>query len=301
MIGVILLGFGGPNSLDDVEPFLRNVFSGKKVPPLLIEKTQERYRAIGGRSPYLEITERQARALEHQLNRNRDTFKVYVGMYNSSPLIEETVDQILGEGLRKIIAISLSPHYSKATTGSYFKKLKETLAEKKTRCNVVYVRSWCDQSLYLEALAEKINDGLKKVSEEERAKVELIFSAHSLPESLTKEDDPYVEQLRETIEGVLEIIGDFSWHLAFQSKGREGRWLEPEVDSVLEDLARRNRETVLLVPIGFIADHIETLYDIDIVYRRKAQELGLVFFRSASLNDSPRLIEALTDVVKGVR
>lgn len=298
-IGVVLLGFGGPTSLDDVKPFLTNVFGGREVPPLVVEKTIERYQTIGGRSPYLEITSKQAKALENQLNQGKDTFKVYIGMYHSSPLITETVEEISKDGIEKLIALSLSPHYSKATTGSYFEKLKQALTEREVSCEVTYVRSWCDHPLYLEALAEKIAESLRRFSEEERDKVELIFSAHSLPEGLIAEGDPYVEQLRRTIEGVLKLIGSFPSHLAFQSKGREGKWLEPNVDFVLEDLVRRNGKIVLLVPIGFISDHIETLYDIDIVYRRKAEELGLVFLRSASLNDSPKLIEALADVVEG--
>lgn len=302
MVAVLLLGFGGPDSLEAVEPFLENLFSDPELAKKRAESVIERYRQIGGRSPLLEITRMQAQALERRLNEGGGAFKVFIGMRYWHPFIEEAVQEILGEGINRIIALSLSPHYARTTTGSSFKELRRILAGLRADLEVTYVDSWYDHPAYLDAWAEKIEAGFAQFSEEQRGKVQLIFTAHSLPKAFIESGDAYLKQLKATIAGVIKRIGQVSWHLSFQSRTGPGEWLEPETDFVLDELAKKGYHEVLMVPISFISDHVEILYDIDIVYRKHAQSIGITAFRrTESLNASPKFIEALAQIVKDRR
>lgn len=298
-IGVLLLGFGGPDSLKAVEPFLENLFSDPERAKQRAQSVIERYKQIGGNSPLLKITRKQAQALEERLNEGGGDFKVFIGMRYWHPFIEEAVQEIFREGINRIIALSLSPHYARTTTGSSFKELKRVLANLKADLEVTYVNSWYDHPAYLDALAEKIEAGLSQFSEEQRKKVQLIFTAHSLPKAFVETGDPYLNQLKATIAGVLKRISPVSWRLSFQSRTGPGEWLEPETNFVLDELAKKGYHEVLMVPISFISDHVEILYDIDIVYRKQAQSKGITAFRrTESLNASPKFIEALAQIVR---
>lgn len=297
--GVLLLGYGAPDSIEAIEPFLTNLMEERRPLGEQLEKIKERYRLIGGESPLLEITQKQARALEETLGEKGVASKVYVGMRYWHPLIEETVDEILAEGVKKIIALSLSPHYSRTTTGAYFKELDRVIAEKAPDLLIVKASDWYTHPLFSQAIAEKIQEGMEKFSEDIRSDIEVVFSAHSLPKRFVEEGDSYVDQLQETLKGVLTLVSLQNWRLAYQSsrRGTGEEWLGPDIETVLEELAKAGRHKVLLVPIGFTADHIETLYDIDIALRQKAFDLGLDFHRTAALNDSSIFIAALADVV----
>ncbi|MFZ3063114.1 MAG: ferrochelatase [Actinomycetota bacterium] len=296
MIGVLLLGFGGPDSLEAVEPFLRNL-TGRKISPAQLEKTIERYKLIGGRSPLLDITRKQAEVLEKYLNADDGNFKVYIGMRYWHPFIKDTLEAMVRDGVSRIIALSLSPFESRTTTGAYFAEVERALSELGVNLGVTYVSGWYNHPLYIDAVGEKVEEGLAWFGGS-RGEVQIIFSVHSLPQKFIEEGDPYVEQVEQTVRDVVRVVEPVSWHLAFQSRGGgPGEWLEPEVNSVLEDLVRKEYKKVLLVPIGFVSDHIETLYDIDIVYRKKAESLGMTFHRSESLNASPKFVDALTQIV----
>lgn len=298
MKALLLLVFGGPRSLEEVEFLLTRLFRGRRPSPEQLEKVKDRYRLIGGCSPLPDITWKQAESLEKELRARGYPFKAYVGMRYCHPLIEDTLGQILNDGLKEIIAIPMAPFQSRASTGAYneeVNRVNETLGRE---FRVSFVKAWHCHPLFLEAVREKIEEGLNDFSPDERKRVHLIFTAHSLPKSMVL-NDPYVEEIEESVKAVIDKIDRRPWHIAFQSKGAgPEEWIGPDVESVLLGLASQNVREVLIVPIGFVSDHIEVLYDIDIAFRKKAESLGMVLKRSPSLNTSEKFLEALATVVE---
>lgn len=298
-IAVLLLGFGAPDSPLAIEPFLRNVFSHAKVEITdeKIRETHRKYELIGGSSPLLKITREQASLLEKKLNSEGGNFKVYIGMRYWHPFIHETVKEIINDEITNIIALSLSPFYSKITTGSNIRELKRVLSKYEKEIKITYIDSWYDNRSYLNALSEKLREGLSLFPEDRRSNVQVIFSAHSLPKKVIEEGDPYLRQLKTTINEVIKQTGPISWHLSFQSRGASGEWLEPETDVLIEKLAEKNCREILLVPISFISDNIEILYDIDIVFQKLAESRGITLCRTSCFNSSPEFIDVLHNVV----
>lgn len=312
MIGIILLNLGGPDSLEAIRPFLYNLFSDRDIirlgPSFLqkplasfisktrSKKTMAMYAMIGGKSPILEITKTQAASLESVLNSSLIThnsslpFKVYIGMRYWHPFIEDTVDKMQKDGIKSILALGLYPHYSIATTGSSEKIFKE--AAEKRHMDYFCAPSWFNHPLYIDALVEKIEARMKDFDN----KPVVLFSAHSLPQKFIDEGDPYVNEIKGTIEAVAKKI-DIQWHLSYQSKSGPVEWIEPSTDQMLHELAGKGVKDLLVVPVSFVSDHIETLYEIDILYKDMAHELGINLKRAESLNTSPKFIEALRDIV----
>ena len=298
MKALFLLAFGGPRSLDEVEIFLTRLFKGRKPSPEQLERVKERYRLIGGFSPLPEITWGQAKALEERLNAKGYPFKSYVGMRYGHPLIEETLREILRDGIREVIAIPMAPFQSRESTGAYIEEVNRVQKNIGVGMEISFIEGWHLHPLFLEVVREKIREGLMEFTPEERKRVHLIFTAHSLPKT-TIESDPYANDFEASVKGVLEGIGPLKCHIAFQSKGGgPEEWMGPDVEFVLKELSEKNVREVLMVPIGFVSDHIEILYDIDILYREKAESLGMVLKRAPSLNLSRRFIEALSNVVE---
>ena len=298
MKAILLLAFGGPRSLDEVEPFLTRLFRGRKPSSEQLERVKERYRLIGGFSPLPEITLKQAKALESSLEAKGYPFKSYVGMRYGHPLIEETLKKILQDGIQEVIALPMAPFRSRASTGAYIEEVNQLRKSIGEKMEISFVEGWHLHPLFLGAIREKIEEGLMQFTPEKRKKVHLIFSAHSLPSSLVK-NDPYVEDMEESVREVLKKVEPLPWHIAFQSRGMgPEEWLGPDVESLLTELSRRKVREVLVVPIGFVSDHIEVLYDIDILYRGKAESMGMMLQRTASLNFSERFIEALAAIVE---
>ena len=305
MRALLLLAFGGPRSLEEVEFFLARLFQGRKPSPEQLEKVKERYRFIGGSSPLLPITQGQAKGLEERINAKGHRFKSYVGMRYSHPLIEETLEEILNEGIREVIALPMAPFQSRASTGAYIEEVNRVKKSLGKEIVISFITGWYSHPLFLQAIRERIQEGLVQFSTEERKRVHLIFTAHSLPKSII-EQDPYAKELKTCVKGVLEGFDPFPWHMAFQSKGGGSEeWAGPDVESILKDLSNQTVREILIVPIGFVSDHIEILYDIDIFYRKKAESLGMVLKRSPSLNISETFLDALASVVeeriKGVK
>jgi ferrochelatase len=295
-IGVLLMAFGGPSSAKEVKPFLQKVLD-RGVPAQRLQEAKRRYRLIGGCSPLPEITLRQANALENNLNAQDPRFKVYVGMRHWHPFIAETLGEILRDGIRRVIALSLSPYQSKMSTEPYVVELQRAIAASKGEIEVSIVKGWNTHPLFLQALAEKLKEGLFQFPVEVRHRVYIIFSAHSLPKKGII-GDSYVEQIEGTIRGIVGITGPLPWRLAFQSReGKPRDWLDPEVSAVLQELMREGHRDVLMVPVGFVSDNLETFYDIDILYKQQAESMGMLFRRSPSLNDSDKFIEALFHIV----
>ncbi len=309
-IGILLLNLGGPDSLRAVRPFLYNLFSDRKIiklgPPFLQKplawllsslrsaKTEEMYRLIGGKSPLPGITAAQADALERSLNdpqvAPRTSFRVYVGMRYWHPFIGDTVRQMHGEGIRSVLAISLYPHYSLATTGSAVETFQEVMRGFPMESSVI--SSWYDHPRYVDALAENIKKGLDLLG----GSADVLFSAHSLPMSIVKAGDPYVSHIEATIHEVVKRTA-CRWHLSYQSKSGPVKWLEPSTEEKIKELAGGGVKSVLVVPISFVSDHIETLYEIDILYKRQAEAAGMKLLRAESLNTNPLFIAALKDMV----
>ena len=298
MKALLLLAFGGPRSLGEVEPFLTRLFRGRKPSPEQLEKVKERYRLIGGGSPLPEITFKQAKALENSLNSKGYQIKSYVGMRYGHPLIEETLKEILEDGIHEVIALPMAPFRSRASTGAYIEEVNQVRRNMGEKIEISFVEGWHLHPLFIESVREKIEEGLTQFTPEEREIVHLIFSAHSLPNSLVV-NDPYVNDMEESVREVLKRIEPFSWNIAFQSRGMgPEEWLGPDVESVLEKLSKKKIREVLIVPIGFVSDHIEILYDIDILYRDKAKLLGMQLKRTPSLNFFKGFIEALAAIVE---
>ncbi|MGZ3560204.1 MAG: ferrochelatase, partial [Thermodesulfobacteriota bacterium] len=276
MKALLLLAFGGPRSLDEVEPFLNRLFRGRTPSTEQLERVKERYRLIGGRSPLPEITSKQAKALEGNLNSKGCRFTSYVGMRYGHPLIEETLKEILRDGIREVIALPMTPFRSSASTGAYIEEVSHIRKNIGEEIEISFVMGWHLHPLFLEAIQEKIEEGLTQFTPGERKRVHLIFSAHSLPKWLV-ENEPYVRDMEESVREVVERLEPRPWHIAFQSKGTgPEEWLGPDVESVLTELSQQKVREVLIVPIGFVADHIEVLYDIDVLFQRKAESIGMV-------------------------
>ncbi len=202
------------------------------------------------------------------------------------------------EGIREIVALPMSPLRSRGSTGAYIEEMNRVAADRKEMLKVSFVEGWHQSPLFLDAVREKVKEGLSEFAPERRSRVHLLFTAHSLPRSII-ENDPYVQDMKESVEGVLKGFEDQPWSIAYQSKGGgPEEWVGPDVESVLTELATEGVRDVLVVPIGFVADHIEILYDIDILFQEKARSLGMVLKRTESLNTSEKFILALSAAVE---
>jgi ferrochelatase len=298
-LAVLLMAYGGPHKLDDVEPYLLDVRGGRPVSAELVHEIRERYRTIGGRSPLLELTRRQARALERRLAAGPRAARVYVGMRHWSPTLRDALGEMVRDGVEQAVAIAMAPQYSPMSVGAYLRKLDAARRETGLDIDWRIVESWCEDPLLAEAFAWKIRKSLDGLSRAEREGLVLVFTAHSLPERILAEGDPYPAEVRRTIDAVLERLPPVEWRQAWQSQGQTGEpWLGPEAGDVMRQLAREGHSSVLMAPIGFLCDHVEILYDIDVLYRKLASELGMSFQRTESLNDDPLLVEALAAIVE---
>ena len=289
-VAVLLMAYGGPGSLDDVEPYLQDVRGGRPTAPELVAEIRSRYARIGGRSPIRERTDAQAEALGHALG---PAWPVYVGMRHWHPFIQETVERIVADGQARVVAIALAPHYSALSVGAYEQKL---LAAAQGRLELALVRSWGDHPKFLEAVAERVKQALQRFPAP--SAVQVLFTAHSLPQRILAAGDPYADELQASAAAVAKLAGVHEWRFAFQSAGATREpWLGPEAGAVITELAA-TRQNFLIVPIGFVSDHVEVLYDVDVAYRGLTERLGVRLERTDSLNDDPLLVAALADLAR---
>jgi ferrochelatase len=290
---IILIALGGPRSLDEVGPFMA-AFMGRPAPPPVVSAVVERYKLIGNKSPLPEIVKAQASALETILGIN---YRVYEGFRFSQPSIPESFDRAIKNGATSVIGLSMSPYETEVTTGAYrngFESIQHGSIKK------TFIPSWHDNEFFIKAWQERIADGLKRFSDEQRKNAVVIFTSHGIPLKYITAGDPYQKQIEESVKLVIHGLDVKHWRIAWQSKGTRSTepWLEPDVETTLDEIAREGFKAVLEVPIGFTCDHLETLYDIDIVHRAHATKLGVAFERAESLHTSPMFIKALADVVK---
>jgi len=296
---LFLMAHGAPNSVADIPLYLKNIRGGTDSSPEVIAMIQKRYEKIGGSSPMLAITRGQARALEKFINRDRPEFKVYFGMRNWNPTIREAVRRMVDDGMKKVFAICLAPQYSTWSTERYFKSFKDSLREYQAEgLDVHYISSWCDHPCLTDAFAEKYEQAIEELRKKGRDRVYTIFTVHSIPSFSLEEGDPYAGEYEKTVRRIVERVQPYRWYMAYQSQGMiPVPWLGPTVEATLDKIARYGSKTVLVVPVGFVSDHIEILYDIDIDFKEYAKERKLDLYRTESLNLSPRFIEALAAVV----
>lgn len=298
-IGVLMMAYGGPDSLDEVPGYLADVRSGRPTPRAVVEEITEHYRLIGGRSPLRARSESQRAALAARLDPS--LFRCYLGMRHWSPWIEEVVPAMAEEGITHAVAVVLAPHYSRMNTERYFQKVDAGSALSGTAIEFARVRSYHDAPPLIEALSRRVREGIDRWPTEEREKVHVVFCAHSLPARVMADGDPYDGQLRETARLVAARSGlpDTRWSWSYMSAGRSPEpWLGPDLRDHLSEIAARGVHDVVCVPVGFVADHVEVLHDIDIEAQAKARELGVRLEHPVSLNDDPLFIEALAVAVE---
>jgi ferrochelatase len=288
---VLLLAHGAPERLDDVEPYLEFVRGGRPLAPEIVHEIKQRYVEIGGSSPLLARTLEQAQALEETLRSDGFDVSVYVGMRNWHPFIKETMARMKDDGMDRIVAICMAPQYSKMSVGFYFRRLQEAKLELQLRSEVLWTKSFHAHPLLIEAFYERLMPLLsgRKV----------LFTAHSLPEKILADGDPYDKEVRATAAGVAQRAGLKDWDFAYQSQGMtEDKWLGPTVESRIDEYARHGLREFVLAPLGFVCDHVEILYDVDVFFRKYARERGINLFRPESLNACPTFIAALAAVVR---
>ena len=292
-VAVILIALGGPQSLRDVEPFM-TAFMGRPAPPVIVSAVVNRYKLIGGKSPLPELVKAQAKALEKVLGSG---FRIYEGFKYSHPTIAESFKKAIDDGATHVIGVSLSPYQTSVTTGAY-QSAFEPLGDNTTK--KTFIVSWHDNHFFIDAWRERVQEGLNGFRNEQPKDAAVIFTSHSIPLRCITSGDPYQQQIEETVRLVINGLNVKHWNIAWQSKGVRTTepWLEPAVESTLFKIRQDGYTAVLEVPIGFTCDHLEILYDIDIVHRMYAQKLGLQFARTPSLNTSATFINALADIVK---
>jgi ferrochelatase len=293
------MAMGGPDRLENVEPYLKDVRGGRETPPELVQEITERYRATGGKSPVLAITREVARKLEQRLNGpGGERYRCYVGLRHWHPFIKEAYVEMLDDFPERIIGLCMAPQYSSLSIGAYRKKVDEARAELGDQTPFSLVTSWHRHPLLVSTITENIQETLQKFTADVRSKVPVLFTAHSLPERIVVMNDPYPEEVKATAAAVIERLGGHPTRFAYQSQGRSGeKWLGPTVEDIVAELAASGHRQVLVAPIGFICDHVETLFDIDIELKRLAESKGMQLERIPMLNASPALVDILVSVL----
>lgn len=297
-LGILLMALGGPDSLESVGPYLNDLRGGRPTPPELVEEITQRYRLTGGKSPVLATTRELAEKLETGLQSTGVHAKVYVGLRHWHPSIAETYREIEKDGIRRVIGVCMAPQNSQMTVGAYIKKVEEARAQGLTPDFFSYVSSWSTHPIFIRAISDNIVESLKMFPSEVRQRVPILFTAHSLPERILQHNDPYPQEVRATVGAVVTQVRPEIWRFAYQSQGRsQERWLGPTVEATLADLQREGHRHVLVAPVGFVSDHVETLYDIDIELKKLAIQKGLRLERIPMLNATSPLVEILSDLI----
>ncbi|MCM3747122.1 ferrochelatase [Paenibacillus pasadenensis] len=299
-IGVLVMSYGTPESLDNVEEYYTHIRRGRAPSPEQLKELTDRYEAIaGGVFPLRENTDRQVSSLQDKLDTAEPgRFRCYQGLKHARPYIEDGVAQMAADGVKQAVGIVLAPHFSTMSVASYNKR---AVAEaEKHGIGMVCVDSYHLHPSLIQALVERVREGVEAVSAKaDGAKVKVLFSAHSLPVRIREAGDPYEEQLLETSRAVAEAAGVDSWQFTWQSAGRTPEpWLGPDILETMESLAGAGERALLAAPVGFVSDHLEVLYDLDIEAMAHAEQLGVAFGRIRMLNSDPLYMETLADSIR---
>jgi ferrochelatase len=296
---VLLLAFGGPESGAEIRPFLARVLQGVRVPASRLEEVARHYEAVGGRSPLNEMTFRQAAALDAFLKERGYALPVYVGMRFASPFIRETLERMASDGAKRALGLILSSHQTEASWERYQQSVAAARRELGEDCpQVDYCSGWHAQPLFIQACAELAGAELQKIPRERHVSTPLIFTAHSVPVAMARRSQ-YVEQIRETARLIASRLGHSFWTVAYQSRSGNPRepWLEPDVLAVIGELHSGGATEIVVAPIGFVCDHVEVLYDLDVEARKVAVDLGMRFYRARCVNDHPLFIRMMAGII----
>lgn len=299
-IGLLVMAYGTPRSVEEIEPYYTHIRRGRKPSDEMLEELTERYEAIGGISPLAKITEAQGHELEKRLNElNEDIqFKLYLGLKHIDPFIEDAVDQMKADGIEEAVSIVLAPHYSTFSVKSYNGRANEH-SEKINGPKIHSIDSWYDHPKFIQFWVDEINKTMESINTNEREKSVVIFSAHSLPEKILQYGDPYPDQLKETADLIAKKAGIKNYTIGWQSEGNTpDPWIGPDVQDLTRDLYNEKGYTAFVYcPVGFVADHLEVLYDNDIECKHVTDDLGVAYYRPEMPNAKPQFIDCLADVV----
>lgn len=297
---VLLMAYGTPERLEDVKPYFTHIRGGREPSPEAVENLRARYERVGGGTPLLRITQQVREGLERALNDRGAARRVYVGMKHWHPYIAETMNEMRRDGMKRVTAVALAPHYSRMSVGAYRHAVEEAQTEMGNPFQLRFVDDWHMEPAFLAMMRDLVARALERFPAPERGNVFVVFTAHSLPVKIREWNDPYERSLLESARAVAESLGLTRWRFGWQSAGgtREP-WLGPDILDVLDTLNSEGATNVLQVPIGFVADHLEVLYDIDIEAKGKAADLGMRLERTELPNARPDFIATLVDVVTG--
>jgi len=293
---VLMIGFGGPTGPDEVRPFLENVLRGRPIPPERYEEVVHHYDLLGGRSPYNDLTMRQAAALRAELEKKGVRVSVAVGMRNWRPYVADAMRSLADSGARRVLGFIMAAHRSEASFERYQATVEDARAALgEAAPEVVYPQPWHDHPLFVTAVASRAREALSKLDPPERSRARLIFTAHSIPIAMAQAG-PYVEQLTQSARMVAADLGIVTWQFAYQSRSGSPRdaWLEPDIKDTLRDLEAK---TAVVVPIGFLCDHVEVLYDLDIEGAQVARDAGIRMERAPTVGDHPLFVEMMASIV----
>ena len=295
---VLVMAYGTPATPADLRTYYTHIRGGRPPSPDLLAELRERYDAIGGSSPLLEITQAQARALRAALRAaGHQGVEVVLGMKHAPPFIEDAARELMADGVEHVIGLVLAPHYSSMSVGEYARRASAALGDGPGTPSFAMVRSWATAPGYVDWLADAVRVGLAQLGPA-AARAEVVFTAHSLPERIITSGDPYPEELRATADAVARVSGLGRWSVAWQSAGRTpDPWIGPDILEVLPRIADAGASGVVVCPAGFVADHLEVLYDLDVEAAAAARELGLPFARTRSPNADVGLVATLADIV----
>jgi ferrochelatase len=294
---VLIMAYGTPSNVDRMQCYLSDIRGGRPMSEEFIQEFKHRYELIGG-SPLTRLTYQQAKKTAEALQQRGYDWPVYLGMRHWSPWIKDAVGQMYLHGIEEAVGIVMAPHFSSMSIGRYWAKIDEAQQMHGSNIKFSFVNSWYEQPNFLQAVENHIRAGYEKFAPEVRAKVKLIFSAHSLPARLLKMGDPYDEQLQTNAKIMAERLGQVDWMFSYQSAGHTGEpWLGPQIEEVVVDLAQQGYQYALAAPIGFVCDHVEILYDLDIEARQLGLEHGLQLERIESMNTDPLFIEAIVEAL----
>ena len=297
-IGVIVMAYGGPNSLDEIPGYLADIRSGRVTPPDVLADITSIYAQIGGHSPLLAGSTAQCDAIRSHLDPQR--FRVYMGMRHWAPWIEDTIRTMLDDGIEQMISLALAPHFSTLSIAKYQERIASGLALNRGTIACAHIDSYYDAPGLIAPLAERAQEAMRRWPEAERAQIHVVFTAHSLPVRIIEAGDPYEQQLRETAALVADRAGirEEQWSWSFQSAGRSPEpWLGPQLEAHIETLAQRGIRNIVALPVGFVSDHVEILYDIDIKAQQVAKACGVRLERPPALNDDPTFTKQLAELI----
>jgi len=292
--GVLLMAYGTPDTLENVEPYYTHIRRGRRPPDELLAELRERYQAVGGTTPLLRVTEETREELQRQLG---PEYRVFLGMKHWHPYIEQGVCEMAQAGIEQAVGLILAPHFSRLSIAQYYDYIEQAQSKLGTNIDILPIESWHLQPAYLDAVARRVEERLAELGTPDE--VTAIFTAHSLPQRILADNDPYPEQLMETSEALAARLELPHWTFAYQSAGRTAEpWLGPDLVAVIDQLGTDGVKKILVAPVGFVSDHLEILYDIDVEAKQAAGERGIELVRTEMLNAAPDYVAGLADLVR---